>query len=284
VRLAITGTTGTLGKALVRHAEGAGHTLLHLNRPQHDITNPAAITSAITTFKPDIVIHPAAYTNVDGAESEPDAAFAVNAQGTRNVAIACEAAGSPLIYISTNMVFDGIKGSPYVESDLPNPRGVYATSKWEGEMHVKEVLARHYIARVSWLYGKDGDSFIHKIIRAADTHGKLSVVADEIATPTYAEDLAGALLNLATTGRYGIYHLINEGECSRYEYAAEIMRLINRAHIPITPTALSDFKRPAYTPPHSTLLNTIGAQAGITLRHWQDALAEYLRSLPPTQI
>ncbi len=278
MRLAITGTTGTLGKALVRHAEAQSHTLLQLNRPQHDITDPTAITPAITTFKPDVVIHPAAYTNVDGAESEPDAAFAVNAQGTRNVAIACEAAGSPLIYISTNMVFDGTKGTPYVESDTPNPRGVYATSKWEGEMHVKEVLTRHYIARVSWLYGKDGDSFIHKIIRAADTHGKLSVVADETATPTYAEDLAGALLKLATTGRYGIYHLINEGECSRYEYAAEIMRLTNRAHIPITPTALSDFKRPAYTPPHSTLLNTAGAQAGITLRPWQDALADYLRN------
>jgi dTDP-4-dehydrorhamnose reductase len=277
VRLTITGTTGTLGKALVRHAEAAGHTLLHLNRPQHDITNPDAITSAITTFKPDIVIHPAAYTNVDGAESEQDIAFAVNAQGTRNVAIACEAAGSPLIYISTNMVFDGTKGTPYVESDPPNPRGVYATSKWEGEMHVKEVLTRHYIARVSWLYGRDGDSFIHKIIRAADKHGKLSVVANEVATPTYAEDLAEALLKLATTGRYGIYHLINEGECSRYEYAAEIMRLTNRAHIPITPTALSDFKRPAYTPPHSTLLNTRAKAISIRLRPWQEALESYLK-------
>ncbi|HKP51016.1 MAG TPA: dTDP-4-dehydrorhamnose reductase [Chloroflexia bacterium] len=277
MRIAITGTTGTLGKALVRHAEAAGHTLLHLNRPQHDITDPT-ITSAITTFKPDVVIHPAAYTNVDGAESEPDAAFAVNAQGTRNVAIACEAAGSPLIYVSTNMVFDGTKGSPYLESDTPNPRGVYATSKWEGETHVKEALTRHYIARVSWLYGKDGDSFIHKIIRAADTHGKLTVVADEIATPTYAEDLAEALLKLALTERYGIYHLVNEGECSRYEYAAEIMRLTNRAHIAITPTALANFNRPAYTPPHSTLLNTVGAQAGIALRPWQDALADYLRN------
>jgi dTDP-4-dehydrorhamnose reductase len=278
VKLAITGTTGTLGKALVRHAEAQGHTLLHLNRPQHDITNPDAIKSAIIAFAPDVVIHPAAYTNVDGAESEPDVAFAINAEGTRNVAQACEAANCPIIYVSTNMVFDGTRGAPYIEADPPNPIGVYATSKWQGEQYLQETTPHHYIARVSWLYGKDGDSFIHKIIRAADKHGALSVVADEIATPTYAEDLADALLKLAATEQYGTYHLINEGECSRYDYALEIMRLTGRTHIPITPTALADFKRPAYTPPYSTILNTRASQLGIKLRPWQDALADYLRN------
>lgn len=279
MKLAITGTNGTLGRALVRHAEAQGHTLLPLNRPDNDITNLDALTASISSFQPDVVIHPAAYTNVDGAESDPTTAFAVNTTGTHNVALACKAAGEvPLIYISTNMVFDGTKGSPYTEDDKPNPRGVYATSKWEGEMHLRETSPRHYIARVSWLYGIDGDSFIHKIIRAADAHGKLSVVADEIAAPTYAEDLADALLALATTEEYGTYHLPNEGECSRYEYAQEIMRLTGRTHIPITPTALADYKRPAYTPPHSTLLNTKAAQLGIRLRRWEDALADFLRT------
>jgi dTDP-4-dehydrorhamnose reductase len=278
VKIAITGTTGTLGKALVRHAEAQGHTLLHLNRPQHDITNPDALTSAIAAFTPDVVIHPAAYTNVDGAESERDLAFAVNAVGTRNIAQASQATDCPIIYVSTNMVFDGTKGVPYIESDPPNPIGVYATSKWQGELYLQETTPRHYIARVSWIYGKDGDSFIHKIIRAADTRGALSVVADEIATPTYAEDLADALLKLATTDQYGTYHLVNEGECSRYDYAWEIMRLTGRTHIPITPTALADFKRPAYTPPYSTILNTRAKAIGIQLRPWQDALADYLRN------
>jgi dTDP-4-dehydrorhamnose reductase len=278
MRIAITGTTGTLGKALVRHAEAQGHVILQLNRPHHDITNPGAITPAIAAFAPDVVIHPAAYTNVDGAESERDLAFAINAEGTRNVAQASEAANCPIIYVSTNMVFDGTKGTPYVESDPPNPIGAYATSKWQGELYLQETTHRHYIARVSWLYGMDGDSFIHKIIRAADTRGALSVVADEIATPTYAEDLADALLKLATTEKYGIYHLVSEGECSRYDYAREIMRLTGRTHIPTTPTALADFKRPAYTPPYSTILNTQAKAIGITLRPWQDALADYLRN------
>jgi dTDP-4-dehydrorhamnose reductase len=279
LKIAITGTRGTLGRALVRRAEASGHELLHLNRPEYDITDPRATIDAITRFEPGLVIHPAAYTNVDGAESEPDVAFAVNGLGTRNVALACEAVNSPLIYISTNMVFDGLKGAPYTELEPRNPRGVYATTKYEGERYVEGLMRRFYIARVSWLYGREGDSFIHKIVRAADARGALSVVADEIATPTYAEDLADALLQLAGTGLYGWYHLINEGECSRYEYAQEIMRLTGRDHIPITPTALADYTRPAPTPPYSTLANVIGAHEGIRLRPWQEALADYIYGL-----
>src|SRR6266480_348112 len=246
MRIAITGTRGTLGQALVRRAAAAGHTLLHLNRPECDITDPAAVKQAILDFKPDTVIHPAAYTNVDGAESEPEVAFAVNGIGTRNVALACVEAGAQLVYVSTNMVFfDETRRTPYIEFDTPSPRGVYAASKRAGELYVEHLMQRFYIARVSWLYGKQGDSFIHKIVRAADARGALGVVADEVATPTYAEDLAEALLKLQETGLYGWYHTVNEGECSRYEYAEEIMRLTGREHIPITPTALADYKRPA---------------------------------------
>lgn len=276
MKVAITGTRGTLGKALVRKSESEGHDILHLNRPDYDITDPRAVMETITSFGPGLVIHPAAYTNVDGAESEPEAAFAVNGLGTRNVALACEEADAPLIYVSTNMVFDGMKGAPYTELEPRNPVGAYASSKYAGERYVETLMQRFYIVRVSWLYGKEGDSFIHKIVRAADARGALSVVADEIATPTYAEELAGALFQLGATGLYGWYHLPNEGECSRYEYAQEIMRLTGREHIPITPTALADFKRPAPTPPYSTILNTVGAQAGIRLRPWQEALADYL--------
>jgi dTDP-4-dehydrorhamnose reductase len=137
-------------------------------------------------------------------------------------------------------------------------------------------MGRFYIARVSWLYGKQGDSFVHKIVRAADARGALGVVADEVATPTYAEDLAEALLKLQESGLYGWYHTVNEGECSRYEYAREIMRLTGREHVPVNRTSLADYRRPAPTAHYSTLKNSVGAQAGIVLRPWQEALADYL--------
>jgi dTDP-4-dehydrorhamnose reductase len=277
MRIALTGSRGTLGRALTRRIEAEGHDLMALNRPAHDITDLPVIRAAILDFKPDVVIHSAAYTNVDGAESQPELAFAVNAVGTRNVALACVEARSSLVYISTNMVFfDETRRTPYLEFETPCPRGVYACSKRAGELYVQHLMSQFYIVRVSWLYGKEGDSFVHKIVRAADATGALSVVADEVATPTYAEDLAAALLRLVNTGLFGWYHLVNEGECSRYEYARLIMRLTGREHIPVTPTTLADYVRPAPTPPYSTLKNFVGAQAGIVLRPWQDALADYL--------
>ncbi|MFL5732223.1 MAG: dTDP-4-dehydrorhamnose reductase [Chloroflexia bacterium] len=276
MRVAIIGSRGTLGRAFCRQAVAAGHELVRLDRPEHDLTNHQVITEAIVTSNLDVVVDPAAYTNVDGAESDAETAYAVNGLGTRNAALACVEAGIPLVYVSTNMVFDGTKGEPYTEFDTPCPKGVYAMSKRTGEKYVEHLMTRFYIVRTSWIYGKEGDSFVHKIVRAADSRGSLGVVADEIATPTYAEDLAQALLKLMSTGLYGWYNLVNEGECSRLEYAREIMRLTGREHITITPTALADYTRPAPTPPYSTLKNFVGAQAGIVLRPWQEALADYL--------
>lgn len=279
MRIAVTGTRGTLGRALTRKIEAAGHTLAAINRPEADITDPRAVNRVFDEEQPELLIHPAAYTNVDGAESEPEMAFLVNGIGTRNLALASERLGIPMVYVSTNMVFDGTKGSPYTEFDEPCPRGAYAASKRAGERYVEHLVSRFYIARTSWVYGKEGDSFVHKIVRAADSRGRLSVVADEIATPTYAEDLASALLALPETGLYGWYNLVNEGECSRFEYARHIMKLTGRSHIEITPSALADYIRPAYTPPYSTLKNFAGAQAGVVLRSWQDALAEYIAGI-----
>lgn len=277
MKVAITGTRGTLGQALVRHAEGAGCEILHLNRPEYDITDPGSVMRAVCDFQPDLVIHPAAYTNVDGAESEPEAAFRVNGLGTRNMALASEQAGAPLVYISTNMVFfDKGRQTPFTEMETPCPAGSYASSKRAGEIYVEHLMKHFYIARVSWLYGKEGDSFVHKIVRAADKNGKLNVVADETATPTYAEDIAPVLFRLAETGLYGWYHTVNEGECSRFEYAKEIMRLTGRAHIAITPTALADYQRPAPTAHYSTLKNMVGASAGIVMPPWQESLATFL--------
>ncbi len=277
MKVAVTGTRGTLGSALVKRAEAAGHEVLPLNRPEYDITDPASVLEAVRRFEPEVVIHPAAYTNVDGAEDDPDTAFRVNGLGTRNVALACEQVGASLVYVSTNMVFfDESRRTPFTELETPSPLGAYAYSKWAGEKYVEHLMTRFYIARVSWLFGKMGVSFVDKIVKAADARGALSVVADEVATPTYAEDVAEALFKLAASGLYGWYHTVNEGEASRFEYAQEIMRLTGRAHIPMTPTSLADYKRPAPTPHYSTLKNSVGAEAGIALRPWQEALREYI--------
>src|SRR4051794_25693589 len=225
MRIAITGTRGTLGTALEQQGRLAGHTMLSLNRPVHELTDLESITRGVAEAGPDVVIRPAAYTDVDGCELNPALAYAVNGLGTRNVALACAAQGCPLVYISTNCVFDGASERPYVEWDRRHPISMYGASKLAGEQYVEHLLTRFYIVRISWLFGRTGNHFVHKIVKAADSRGALSVVADEVSTPTYAEDLAAALLQLVQRPTYGWYHLVNSGGASRLEYAAKIMEL-----------------------------------------------------------
>lgn len=278
MRIAITGTRGTLGATFERQAQAAGHTVLPLNRPECDLTDLAALQRALGAFGPDWVINPAAYTDVDGCERNPALAYAVNALGARNIALAAQRVGATVAHISTNAVFDGTAHAPYTEAHPRSPLGVYGQSKAAGERYVESLAGPFYIVRVSWLYGKTGDHFIHKITKAADARGALNVVDDEIATPTYAEDTAAALLTLL--GRpdpaYGVYHLVNEGECSRYTYTQYIMALTGRSHIPLTPVSYTTFQRAAPIPPYTPLANTVAAAIGIRLRPWHAALTEYL--------
>lgn len=285
MRIAITGTNGTLGATLDRQARAAGHAVLPLNRPAHDLTDGPALMQAVAAAAPAVVLHPAAYTDVDGCERNPDLAYAVNGLGTRNLALACTATGCALLYISTNVVFDGTATAPYREWHPRSPLGVYGQSKAAGEQYVEHLLSRFYIVRISWLYGQTGNHFIHKITKAADARGALNVVDDEIATPTYAEDLAAAVLQLVSRPQptYGWYHLVNEGECSRYAYTQEIMRLTGRDDVPLTPISYRAFQRAAPVPPYTTLQNTVGVADGIRLRPWQAALAAYLAATPSLQ-
>jgi len=271
-RIVITGCLGQLGRAL--HAALADRTLLLLDLPEGDITDPA-IVPVIADFQPDVVIHPAAYTDVDGAEREPDAAYRVNVWGTQNVALACQQAGAALLYVSTNEVFDGSADVPYREWDRPNPINVYARSKAAGERVVQALLSRFYIVRVAWLFAPGGHNFVTRIIAAADRHGALRVVDDEFGNPTYAPDAAAVMARLIETGHYGIYHVTNAGFCSRYEFASEILRLAGRGHVPVTPIPSGEWPRAATPPRQAVLSNTAGAELGITLRPWQEALAAY---------
>jgi dTDP-4-dehydrorhamnose reductase len=275
MRIYITGSKGQLGRALMRRLDQ--HELLGVDLPEIDLTDLSAARSSVAAFRPDVIIHAAAYTDVDGAVRNPDLAYRVNALGTRNVAVASEAIDAALLAISTNEVFDGGRTEPYLEFDPTNPINPYAKSKLAAEAFVRDLTTRFYIVRTAWLYGLGGNNFVKKIVTRAEDQGRLQVVTDEVSSPTYAEDLITAIEQLITTGAYGIYHFTNDGACSRYEFAQKILELSGRSHIPIEPILLKDYPRPSAPPPFAPLRNFCGAQIGIILRPWQDALADYLQ-------
>jgi len=273
LRIAITGHKGQLGTALLNALAGAE--LLGLDLPEHDITDPLAIRETIVEFRPDVVIHGAAMTNVDGCEREPEKAYRINTLGTQNVAIACEQCGAAMVHVSTNDIFDGKLGRPYYEWDTASPQSVYAHSKAAAEFFVRTLLNRFYIVRTSWLYARGGENFITKIIRAADQHGQLRVVTDEVASPTYAPDLAQAISQLIGTEHFGIYHFTNSGRCSRYEWAKKLLELSGRGDVPVEPITADQWERAAPPPLYAPIPTYVGAALGITLRPWDDALRDY---------
>jgi dTDP-4-dehydrorhamnose reductase len=273
MRVVITGHRGQLGRQLV--AAFGDHDLLNLDLPCDDITDPA-VSACIAAHQPDLVLHAAAYTDVDRCEGDTEKAFRVNAIGTQNVALGARQADAALLYVSTNEVFDGSRRDLYREWDQPSPLSAYARSKWAGEQIVRDLSKRFYIVRVAWLFGPGGTNFVTKILAAAERSGALRVAADELGNPTYAPDVAAAIAKLVGTGRYGIYHLVNSGFCSRYELAREVMRLAGRPDLPVTPILNAEWARPSRPPLHSVLTNTAGSASGVTLRPWQAALAEYM--------
>ena len=278
MRIIVTGHKGQLGTALQRVM--AGEELLGLDLPEHNITDPTSIIDTIVGLAPDVVIHGAAMTDVDGCERDPDMAFRVNTLGTQNTALACARCGATMVHVSTNEVFDGTLGRPYYEWDTPSPRSVYARSKAAAEFLVRTLLNRFYIVRTAWLYARGGSNFVTKIIAAADKHGALRVVTDEVSAPTYAPDLAGAIARLIHTDHYGIFHFANSGICSRREWACKILQLSGRGHIPVEPITTDQWPRAASPPLYAPILNFTGAALGITLRPWEEALEAYFSDEP----
>lgn len=245
-------------------------------RPEFDIAHPE-ITERVAALAPDVVINAAAWTNVDAAESNPDAAYAVNALGPKYLAEGCEQCGAALVHVSTNEVFPGQPGRFYREYDPCDARSVYARSKLAGERAVMALCRRFYIVRVAWLFGPGGVNFPSKIIAAADQRGALRVVADEFGNPTYAPDAADAIARLMLTNRFGVYHLVNEGWCSRYEFACQVLANSGRSHISVTPISHEEWPRPAQPPLHAVLVNQAAAALGIRLRPWREAVEIYCR-------
>jgi dTDP-4-dehydrorhamnose reductase len=273
MRILITGHNGQLGRALYKALPNQN--LLGIDLPEHDITDPLAILDTVSEFQPDLVIHAAALTDVDGCERDPELAFRVNVLGTQNIALACSRCGAEMVHISTNDIFDGKLGRPYYEWDAPSPQSVYARSKAAAEFYVRTLLGRFYIVRTAWLYARGGSNFVTKIIAAADRLGGLQVVTDEVSSPTYAPDLAQAIAQLIGTGYYGIFHLTNSGVCSRYDWARKILELSGRGRVPVEPITTDQWSRLASPPLYAPIVNFAGAALGITLRPWEEALQDY---------
>ncbi len=273
MRVLIAGCKGQLGTSLQEAL--VGHDLLGVDLPEQDITDPVSIIDTVIDYRPDVVINAAALTDVDGCQGNPELAYRVNALGAQNMALACERSGVAMVQVSTNDVFDGRMGRPYYEWDTPSPQSVYAQSKAAGEFYVRTLLQRFYIVRTAWLYARGGSNFVTKIMAAADKHGALKVVTDEVSAPTYAPDLAQAIAQLIETEHYGIYHFTNSGICSRHEWACKILELSGRGQVPVEAITTDNWPRAAPPPLYAPIVNFTGEALGIRLRPWEEALQEY---------
>lgn len=280
MRILITGAGGQLGRDLQLVLED--HDVVALSHAELDVTNASTVSDAIEGARPEVVLHTAALTDTTRCEREPDVALLYNGAGAQNVAVACGCVGAAMVHVSTNEVFDGAQTEPYRESDEPHPLNAYGRSKLEGERLIQESLPQHYIVRTAWLYGHGGNNFVTKVLSRAES-GDVVGVIDEVATPTWTHDLAHAIAKLIQTDVYGVYHLTNAGQASRYQWVREILRLAGKEDDLVREVTTAQFltELPGASaaprkPPQSVLANAAGAQVGIELRPWQEALAEYI--------
>jgi dTDP-4-dehydrorhamnose reductase len=276
VKVLLTGAGGQLGLELAELLPRHGHEVAALTHKDLDITDAGMVASSLGEHDPDLVVNAAAYTNVDGCETETGLAYRANALGPRNLAVHCERLGRELLHVSTNYVFDGESERPYEPFDFPNPTSAYGRTKMAGEEYVKHLCRRWYVVRSAAVYGR-GNNFVRTMLRLAKERDVLKVKDDEFISPTYARDLAGGVLEVIHSGLYGLYHLTNAGSCSWHEFAREIFELAG-VEVEIIPVASSEFPLPAPRPANG-VLSDLGSPR---LRHWREALADYLgRELDP---
>jgi dTDP-4-dehydrorhamnose reductase len=279
MNILITGVKGQLGHELYDMLDGK-ETVTGIDIEDVDITDAQKVHEYINDFQPDVVIHPAAYTNVDACESNVDLAYKVNAVGTQNIASACLNTGAKMVYVSTDFVFDGQKEEPYIEFDTPKPLSIYGKSKLAGEMLAGRILNRLFIVRTAWLYGLNGNNFVKSILSQAKEKDTLTVVNDQWGTPTYTKDLAEVICRLIYTDGYGIYHATNNGQCTWYDFAKKILEYAGMEHVNVLPITTDELDRPAKRPRYSVLRNfMLELTIGDTMRPWEDALKEYIIKL-----
>jgi len=275
VRILLTGAGGQLGRDLQEALKG--HDLRAFDHAGLDIADREAVLRTVEEVHPDWIINAAAFNDVDAAEAMTDAAFAVNGAGPGHVAEAAAVVGASIVHISSDYVFDGTKGTPYTEDDIPNPLSVYARSKYEGETRVLESAASACVLRTAWLYGRHGKNFVKAILAAAARGGPIKVVADQVGSPTATADLAQAIAQFLQTPARGLFHVANAGACSRFEFAQAIVQ----GSVEVLPTTTAEAARPALRPANSSLGSVRWQESGLTpLSSWRSALDAFLESLP----
>jgi dTDP-4-dehydrorhamnose reductase len=281
VRVLITGSAGLVGRAVVEHCSRRGDVVLPYPHKDLDIADRAAVRETVLQAQPAVVVNCAALTNVDGCESDELRAFAINAGGPENLALACKAAECVFITISTDYVFDGRKSGFYTQLDEPNPESIYAASKLEGERLSAQAYDRSIIVRSGYIFGAGGTNFLSTVVGRAQRGEKLRAIADMYGTPTYANDLAERLRELAELNIPGIYHVVNSGPgVSFEEFTRKAVRLIGNCEAVIEPVSLEALDRPAKRPRNSRLRCLLSEQIGLPpLRDWQSAVEEFVRAV-----
>ncbi len=279
MRVLVTGAKGQLGYDIVQQLELQNIENLGIGRNEIDITDKQATIRFIGEYKPNVVIHCAAYTSVDKAEDEKEKCYSTNVNGTSYIAEACSKVDAAMVYISTDYVFNGDNKDPYETSHIPNPICYYGQTKYFGELEVKKYLEKYYIVRVSWVFGQNGCNFVKTMLNLGKQRSEIKVVADQIGSPTYTLDAAKMICKLFTTGKYGTYHCTNEGFCSWYEFAKEIFRLV-RYDTAVIPICSGDYPVKAKRPKSSRLSkHSLDVDGLERLPEWKDALERFLKEI-----
>lgn len=287
MKVFVTGVKGQLGYDVMRELEKRGYNdAAGVDIEEMDITDGESVDKVITDSNPDVVIHCAAWTAVDLAEDEDkkDKVHLVNAVGTENIAKVCKKLDCKMIYISTDYVFDGQGTRPWEPDDERNPLNVYGQTKYEGELAVEKWLDKYFIVRIAWVFGQNGKNFVRTMLNLGKTHDKLTVVNDQIGSPTYTPDLAKLLVDMAESDKYGIYHATNEGFCSWYEFACEIFKQASEydsvyKNVSVSPVTSDKYPSKAKRPSNSRMNKNKLTENGFErLPAWQDALRRYIET------
>ena len=281
MRLLITGGLGLLGKEIARVFEGSAG-IRTTDREEWDVTDPAACRREVDGFRPDVVIHCAAWTAVDRAESEPEMARILNVEGTRNVARACRERGVLMVTFGTDYIFDGASPRPYREEDAANPLSVYGKTKWEAEQALREEGGDHLLVRTQWLFGPAGKNFIRTILDKARRGETLRIASDQVGCPTYSRDLAGAVRNLLGARARGTVHFSSEGETNWFALARHVLRRRGLSTESLFEARTRDLPYPAPRPAFGVLSKEkYRAITGVSPRSWEEAVGEYLEMIHP---
>lgn len=281
-RILVIGAKGMLGRDLVKVLRSSAYRneVTGWDLEEIDIQKEGETIGKIKDFSPEIVVNAAAFTDVDASETFVEKVFAINAEGMKHVALGALRCGAKVVYISTDYIFDGKKGEPYIETDHPNPLNTYGESKLKGERYVQELVEDGLIIRTQWLFGEHGKNFVTSILKLAKEKDSLSIVNDQIGSPTYTIDLSKAMAEIIQRDLKGIFHVTNQDCCSWFEFAETIFQLMGIKDVKLIPISSEQLDRKARRPAYSVLSNQkLERETGIKLRSWKEALKDYLISM-----